>query len=137
MTPTLPLDAGEIYVHWRIDGGGIGVTAFTDEGGNPYIGFYPLNWNGDPCGPPLYFQRMRLMADIVVGFTSRKPVVVFVDAEVNQRGLQVRLSEPLYLTRFGYPRHISARWGDPPPMHRLTLYPANSNWLVTPHFHEV
>ncbi|MGB9152203.1 MAG: hypothetical protein WCD70_03845 [Alphaproteobacteria bacterium] len=137
MTTALPLDAGEIYVHWRIEGGGIGVTAFTDEAGDPYIGLCPLNWNGDPCGPPLYLQRMRLMADIVVGFMSRKPVVVFVDAEITSHGLQVRISEPPHLTRFGHPRHISARWGDPPPTHRMILYPAHFDWFVTQHFKEV
>ena len=137
MTVALPLDASEIYVHWRIDGGGIGVTAFTDEAGDPYIGFYPLNWNGDPCGPPLYFRRMRLMADIVVGFTSQKPVVVFVDAEITTRGLQVRVDQPLCMAHLGYPRHISARWGDPPPMHRMTLYPANTNWVINPYFREI
>ncbi len=128
MTPLpIPINAGEIYVHWRIDGGGIGVTAFTDETGKPYIGLYPLNWNGDACGPPVYLQRMRFMADIVVGFMSHMPVVVFIDAEIDGWGLRVRLEQPRYIAAGEYPRHISARWGESPPRHRLLLNPANSN----------
>ena len=119
----LPLDATEIYVNWRIDGGGIGVTAFTDEAGEPYLGIRALDWDGNPCGFPIYFRRTRLMADIVVGFVSRKPVVVFIDMELDGWGLRVRLNQPTTMQALGYPRHLSARWGGHPPTHRLLLYP--------------
>ncbi len=132
MTPTFPIDAEEIHIKWQIEGGGLGVTAFTDEAGLPYIGLYPLNWAGEPTGLPSRFQRIRLMADVVVGFVERKPIVVFIDAEVTQRGLELRLCLPLHMAKLGHPRYLSARWGGEKPIYRMRIFPANTNWVINP-----
>ncbi len=68
MMKPIPLNAPEIFVEWRKGECGLGITAFTDEAGRPFIGLYPLNWDGTAIGAPVYFQRSRLMADIMVGF---------------------------------------------------------------------
>jgi hypothetical protein len=136
MVMPLPLNALEIFVEWRLDNHGLGVTAFTDEAGLPYIGLYPLDWSGIPTGLPTYFQRRRLMADVVVGFVWGQPIVVFIDAEVTVRGLDLRLCLPVLLTpQGGYPRHLSARWGDPAP--KFHGFPANNNWLVQPKLRDI
>ena len=131
MTRPLPLNALEIYVEWRLEDYGLGVTAFTDEAGLPYIGLYPIDWEGCPTGLPTYFQRTRLMADIVVGFIWTKPAVIFIDAEVTTRGLDLTLCLPLYLSgKEDYTRHLSAKWNSPAPT--FYAFPANSNWPVNP-----
>lgn len=116
MKEPLPFNARPIYVPWRKNEFGIGVTARTDGAALPYVGLYPLDWDGKPMGSPIYFFRQRLMADIVVGQLWHKPVVLFVDAEVMGRGLAVRLRLPLSLAGHGGNiRHLSAKWGDPEP----------------------
>ncbi|MGB9152970.1 MAG: hypothetical protein WCD70_07770 [Alphaproteobacteria bacterium] len=129
MKPPLPLNAGEIYIKCRIEKGGIGAIAFTDEAGLPYIGLCPLNWEGQIIGLPCRFQRQRLMADVVVGFNGHKPIVVFMDAEITELGLSLRLC---LSAESAHQHHFSVPWGSSPPSYRLTIFPANSNWIVAP-----
>ena len=121
-TPELPVNAEEIYVDYHVKEGGVGITAFTDDAGQPYLGIRVLNWEGNPCGPPVYFRRTRLMAEIVVGVVAKCPVVAFIDAEIDRSGLRVRLSPPPS-THTGMPqRHLSALWGSGPPVHRMMFF---------------
>jgi hypothetical protein len=133
MSNQLPLDAEEIHIKWRIDEGGIGVTAYTDEAGLPYIGLYPLNWEGQPTGLPVRFQRRRLMADVVAGFLKRKPIVVFIDAEATARGLELTTDPPPVIVARGYERHKFSSWGSEAPRYAMIVHPANSNWPIIPY----
>lgn len=104
-----PLNASEIFVEWKQDECGLGITAYTDEAGLPYIGLYPLDFEGLPCGQPVYFQRSRLITNILVGLAQMKPVIVFIDADISLRGLDARLCIPASL---GGPNlsHLWAHW---------------------------
>lgn len=105
-----PLSAPEISVEWHKEECGLGVTAYTDEAGLPYIGLYQLDFEGIPCGQPIYFQRQRLMADVLIGLNNLKPVVVYIDADISARGLDVRLCLPLGVIGQKEPRHLWAHW---------------------------
>ncbi len=124
MSP-LPLHAQDIFVEWPIEGGGIGVTAYTDEAGLPYIGFYPLNWEGKSVGKSFDFQRSRLMSPVVAGFIGRKPIVVSIDAEITAHGLSAWFCVPVYMAPKNYPHHLSAPWGSEAPRYRMIFNPAN------------
>ena len=124
MKQPLPFSASEITVTWRTEGGGIGVTAHTDDEALPYIGLYPINGKGEARGLPVHFQYQRLMIRLVVGFIDHKPSVVFLDAEVSGRGLSVHVCQPWLMRTAGAPRFLSARWNDDSPLCRYGLYPA-------------
>jgi hypothetical protein len=128
---SFPLDAGEIYVEWVTTEGGIGVTAFTDEKGLPFIGLYPLNRMGRPNGLPCWFRRSRFMSDIVIGFRERTPIVVFIDVEVSERGLSLIVCVPFDTSR-RYERHTFAPWGSKSPCYGFIAFPSNSNWPINP-----
>jgi hypothetical protein len=125
MMKPIPLNASEIFVEWRKDECGIGITTFTDEAGLPYIGLYPLDFEGQPAGLPTYFQRSRLMADVFVGFMWCKPAVLFINVEVTGRGLDVRLTIPSSIAGQDAPRHLWAYWGGPEP--KFPAFAANNN----------
>jgi hypothetical protein len=131
MTPPLPLDAPEIFVEWVTVEGGIGVTAFTDDKGRPFIGLYPLNRMGSPNGLPILFRRRRLMTDVAIGFRGREPLVIFIDVEVSERGLSLIVCIPATDT-LRYERHTFARWGSDRPRYGFLACPVNSNWPVLP-----
>jgi len=127
MSFQLPLDADEIHIKWQINEGGIGLTAFTDNAGLPYIGLYPLNSLGDATGLPVRFQRRRLMANIVAGFAQREPIVVFIDATTTPRGLELTVCPPLLIARRGYERHTFVAWDSDAPRYVMSVHPVNSN----------
>jgi hypothetical protein len=132
MRPQFPLDAADIFVEWVTTEGGIGVVAFTDEAGLPYIGLYPLNRMGRPNGLPCWFQRSRLMSDVAVGFRNGTPIVVFIDVEVSTRGVSLIVCVPCSKVPYGYHRRMSAKWGSGSPRYGFVVFPANSNWPSLP-----
>ncbi len=115
----LPLSASEIFVEWYKSECGIGVTAFTDGTRLPYIGLYPLDFEDCAAGLPVYFQRSRLMTPLVVGFLSSKPAVLFLDAEVTGRGLNVRLVITSCIEGKLTSRRLWAGWGEAAPKFRV------------------
>ena len=125
MISELPLDAEEIFVEWVTTEGGIGVTAFTDKRGLPFIGLYPINGTGQPNGLPCRFRRGRLMVDVVIGFKNRTPLVIFIDVEVNKRGLSLIVCLPSDIGETGYQRTYFAPWGSNPPRYGFTVIPAS------------
>jgi len=130
---TFPLNAPEIFVEWVTREGGIGVSAFTDEKGLPFLGLSPLNRMGTPNGLPCWFRRSRLMSDIAVGFRAKHPIVINIDVEVTGRGLKVVLCLPTDIAPAGYyERHLFSPWGSDPPRYGFTVIPSNSNWPINP-----
>jgi len=127
MSEQLPLNADDIGLLWPIEEGGFGITASTDEAGLPYIGLYTLNRLGDPMSPPLHFQHQRLMCRLIAGYIRRHPIVVFIDAEVSCRGLNVRFTPPTIIKQRGYKNLKFAAWGSEAPRYHFTIFPANSN----------
>lgn len=127
----LPPNSGHIYVEWVRTEGGIGVSAFTDDQGQPFIGLYPLNRMGSPNGLPCWFRRGRFMSDIVIGFRDRQPIVIYIDVEVSERGLSLIVGVP-FQGEFRYHRHSFAPWDSPQPRYGFIAGPANSNWPVIP-----
>lgn len=105
-----PLNAPEISVEWRHDEYGLGITAMTDEAGQPYIGLYPLDLEGIQSGQPIYFRRSRLIADILVGYNNYKPASIYIDADVSMRGLDVRLRPFHGFIGPKQPCHLYACW---------------------------
>ena len=128
----LPLAASEIFADWVTDEGGVGVIALTDETRLPYIGLYPITWTGQVGGLPCWFQKSRLMSDIVIGFRKREPLVIFIDVEVNRRGLSLIACAPPDIAPRGYQRHVFTPWGSEPPRYGYAILPANSNWPFPP-----
>jgi hypothetical protein len=112
MIPRLPLNAREIYVTWWTAGGGVGITAYTDEAGLPYIGLYPIDEDAEPSIKPFYFQRSQLISNIVVSHTDNQPSVAFIDIEVTQKGLEVKLIPPLLKDFRNSTRRLVAHWDD-------------------------
>lgn len=112
--PILPANAGDIFLEWTTSEGGFGVTAFTDREALPYVGLYPLNRAGKPCGMPIRLRRCRIMGEVVVGFEDDRPLAVFVDIEVSARGLSLIICVP-FKTPNPMPRSLFAPWGGPPP----------------------
>jgi hypothetical protein len=67
---------------------------------------------------------------IVAGYDKGKAIVVFADVEITGLGMNLRVLVPPYLLESGYARHLSAKWGDPPPYRYEP--PTNGNWAVAP-----
>jgi len=132
MRPSFPFNAEEIHLTWPIKEGGLGVTASTDDAGNPYIGLYSLNSRGEPTGWPSRFRRARLMANVVAGFMEQKPITVFIDAEVTMRGLGLTVSPPPFIVVRGYERHKFMSWDSEAPRYAMAVSPVNSNWPLMP-----
>jgi|GEM_PF-4631325 len=107
---SFPLAAEKIGLEWPIEEGGIGITARTDETGQPYIGLYPLDPTGQPAGECCEFPRSRLMIDVVAGYRRGQAIVVYLHADVTERGLDMRVIMPVYMARRGYPHRLSASW---------------------------
>ena len=129
--PPLPLGAKTIGREWPIEEGGFGATAKTDEAGQPIIGLYPLNRNGQPCGQASEYFYQHLMIRIVAGYDNRyKAVVVYADVEVTTHGMNLRVLVPPHLMERGLDRYLSAAWGSAPP--QTYEAPTNANWLVMP-----
>lgn len=119
---SLPLNAREIYVTWWSNGSGLGFTASTDKAGMPYLGLYPLGQDGLQRGPALYFPRPVLITNIVVSFTEqrffngyveRQANIVYIDAEISKRKLEVRLIPPALKNYPNGTRRLIALWDDP------------------------
>jgi len=133
MNALLPFGVRDAYVEWTTAEGGLGVVAFTDDVGLPFIGLYPLNRMGHPNGLPCWFQRSRLMSDMAIGFRNGEPVVIFIDAEVSDWGISLIVYMPRSNAPYLLERRLSARWGSMPPRLGFSTCPANSNWLTFPY----
>lgn len=133
MIEQLPLDAEEIFAEWTTCEGGVCVSVFTDEKGDPFMGIHPLNRMGKPNGLPVWFQRRRLISDIAVGFRGKMPLVVHIDAEVTSKGLHLAVRLPISSDPArGFGRHLFSPWGSGSPAYGFAAVPANSNWPVKP-----
>lgn len=126
----LPLGAREIGCEWVFEEGGFGITAKTDEAGQPVIGVYPLSKDGLPSGHQTEYAYQRLLIRIVAGYDKGKAIVVFADVEITGIGMNLRVLVPPHLMESGLDRHLSAKWGSPPP--RRYEPPANGNWAIEP-----
>ena len=134
MKEPFPLSADDIDLKWRIEEGGIGLTASTDPTGTAYIGPYSLNRSGDPISMPMSFRHDRLMCHLVAGYIHDQPIVVFIDAEVTALGLHVRYVPPVLIQARGYDRFKFAAWGTEAPRYHMSIFPANSNEPEPPDF---
>lgn len=114
----LPFSEDPIFVDWfdqKI--GGLRVSAWTDQSGNPYMGVFTLNRLAKPNGLPCWYERSNFMSPIVIGFDSNDhPIKVFLDAGITARGLHAALHlpwEPRAL--MFYHERLFARWGSEAP----------------------
>ncbi len=69
------------------------------------------------------------MIRLVAGHDRGVEIIVFIEVEITDRGLEVRVA-PGQPGLPGYDEHLVARWGDPSP--QFPDYPANANWTVIP-----
>jgi len=123
----LPFSQEPIFVDWRRpDVGGLRVTAWTDNSGNPYIGVFTLNREDKPNGLPCWLERRRFLSYVVIGFADDSaPIKVFLDAEVTHRGLQASLQLPwLPAHDYFYHRRLVAHWGSEAPSMGFHTYPS-------------
>ena len=129
--PPFPLEIRKIGCIWPIEEGGFGVTASMDATGQPMIGFYPLNPEGQPSGQETLYAHQRLMIRVVTGFDAQhRAIVVFADAEITAEGLGLRVVMPQRLVERGYDRYLFVPWNSPMP--RLYEAPVNANWPDAP-----
>jgi hypothetical protein len=106
----LPLSAASIKLEWPIAQGGIGASACTDETGQTYIKLYRLIPEIYVPGLAVEYPKARVMIDAVAGYDQNRRIIVFVDAEVTYRGLDLKIIPPPSMAMPYYTRHLFRAW---------------------------